>query len=122
MVHDPEQLAARYVDLWNEADAADRRAAIAALWQPDAVHYVAAREARGHKALELRVKGSHDKNVGEGGCGFRPSGIARALRDVVTFEWEMVRVQTNEVAARGLEFLVMGSDGLIASDYQFIVA
>jgi hypothetical protein len=117
-----QQLAARYVALWNEADAGARRQAIAALWAPDGQHYVKTREARGHVALEERVTGSYEKNVRDGGYRFRSANNAQLLRNVVTFNWEMVPADGGEIAAVGLEFIVLDDQGRIVTDYQFIVS
>jgi hypothetical protein len=51
-------------------------------------------EARGHDELEMRL-----------------------TRE---FNWEMVRSTTGEVAAAGLEVLILDADGFIETDYQFI--
>lgn len=122
MMIDAQHLADRYVALWNEPDPSARRDAIARLWLPDGVHYVRTLEARGYEALEQRVTGSHDKNVRLGGFVFRAVRNAQALREVVTFNWEMIRPTSGEVVAVGLEFLHVDADGLIVGDYQFIVA
>jgi hypothetical protein len=69
-VNDPKQLADRYVAVWNEPDAEQRRKMIAELWTEDSLHILeppqeirdVARtldmtptlEARGHDALEAR--------------------------------------------------------------------
>ena len=119
---DAQALADRYVAAWNEPDPAARRAAIAGLWRPDGVHYVGTREARGHAALEERISGSHDKNVRDAGHTFRAAKNAQALRQVVTFNWEMIRPSSADVLAVGLEFLQLDADGLITADFQFIVA
>jgi len=121
-MNDAQQLADRYTAVWNETDDARRRTAIAELWPATGVHYVNARVARGHDELELRIAESHRKNVRERGFLFRARRDARALRDVVTFHWEMIRPSDGEVLAVGLEFLRIGADGLIEADYQFVVA
>lgn len=121
-MNDAQHLADRYVAVWNETDDVRRRAAIAELWPPTGVHYVNAREARGHDELELRIAESHRKNVRDRGCLFRARSDARVLRDVITFHWEMIRPSDGDVLAVGLEFLRVGVDGLIEADYQFIVA
>lgn len=122
MTIDPQQLADRYAAVWNEADPAARREAIARLWVPDGTHYVTTREARGHAALEARIAEAHDKNVRTNGHAFRAVKNAQTLRDVVTFNWQMVRPATGEVLAVGLEFLHVDAQGRVVSDYQFIVA
>jgi hypothetical protein len=122
MTINAQQLAERYVAVWNEPNPAARRDAIAQLWLPDGAHYVTTREARGYAALEQRIIGSHDKNVRDAGFMFRAVKNAQALREVVTFNWEMIRPPTNEVLAVGLEFLQVDADGRIVTDFQFIVS
>jgi len=122
MTIDAQQLADRYAAVWNEPDAAARREAIARLWVPDGVHHVKTRQARGHAELETRVAEAYDKNVGANGFAFRAVKNAQALREVVTFNWEMVQPATGQVLAVGLEFLHVDEEGRVVSDYQFIVA
>ena len=122
MTINAQQLAEHYVAVWNEPDPEARRDAIAQLWLPDGAHYVTTREARGYAALEQRIIGSHDKNVRDAGFMFRAVKNAQALRDMVTFNWEMIRPSSTDVLAVGLEFLQLDADGRIASDFQFIVA
>lgn len=117
-----QDLAERYVAVWNEADPERRRRQIAALWTPEGQHYVGAREVRGYHALEKRIADSHAKSVRDNGHRFRAARDARRLRDVVTFHWEMVSAETESVLARGLEFLIVSDDGQVLADYQFVPA
>jgi hypothetical protein len=119
-VNQAQELAHRYAAVWNETDAEARRQGIAALWLPEGTHYVREREARGYAALEQRIIGSHEKNVRDGGFRFRAVEDAQALRDTITFHWEMV-APDGRIAAVGLEFLVVDEHHRIAVDYQFIV-
>lgn len=121
-MNDAQSLADRYAAVWNETDPAARRSAIAALWAPEGVHYVRALEARGHDALEQRVRSSHDKNVRELGNRFRAVADAQALRNTVVFHWEMVPAAGGAVLAVGLEVLVLDDRGRIVTDHQFIVS
>jgi hypothetical protein len=116
-----QDLAARYVAVWNETDVNARQTAITGLWRPDGRHFVNEREAAGYAALELRVTGSHEKNVRDNGNRFRARPGAQRLRDVVTFTWEMLRGDSETVVAVGLEFLVLDADARIVTDYQFII-
>jgi hypothetical protein len=120
-MNEAEELADRYIALWTETDAAARRKAIAELWTPDGLHYVGTREARGYEALEQRIIGSHEKWVRDNGNRFRAVGNAQALRNVVTFTWEMIPARDEEVLAEGLEFLMLDEHGRILVDYQFMV-
>jgi hypothetical protein len=119
---DAQQLADRYVALWNITSRDARRNAIEELWPADGAHYVKTLEARGYDALEKRVTGSHEKNVRDGGFRFHAAPNAQRLREIVTFNWEMIRPDSGEVVSVGLEFLELGADGRIATDYQFIVS
>ena len=136
---DVKDLTSRYVAAWNEPDPARRRQAIRELWAEDGIHVLqppaefrqaaaglgftsAALEARGHDELEVRVTRAYEDFVAPGQFTFRPRDNADALRDVVKFSWEMVPADGGEAAATGLEILILGPDGRIEADYQFIEA
>jgi hypothetical protein len=133
---DLRALASRYVGVWNEPDAELRREAVRGLWAEDAAHILqppqeireaaaglgfpaTTLEARGHAALEVRVTRAYDDFVAPGTFTFRLRNNADRLHDVVKFNWEMVSAD-GEVAAVGLEILVLHEDGRIRTDYQFI--
>ena len=116
---DPQTLADRYVAVWNEKDEKRRRDAIATLWVPNGQHFVEGRQARGYEELEKRIRGSHEKNVRDDRNRFRAAPGARRLRDVVTFQWEMLPAEGDTVLVRGLEFLIINDEGRILVDYQF---
>ncbi|MEU1085230.1 hypothetical protein ACFYPN_11300 [Streptomyces sp. NPDC005576] len=136
-VLDIHDLTDRFVAVWNEPDGERRRAAIRELWSADAVHVLrppqdileTARglgfdqpllEARGHHAWELRVTRAQEEFVAPGTYVFRSRGNTDRLRDVVRFTWEMAPRDGGEVAGVGLEILMLGPDGRIVTDYQFI--
>ena len=56
------------------------------------------------------------------GNRFRAVSNAQALRNTVTFNWEMVPAGGDEVESVGLEFLILDDHGRILRDYQFIVS
>jgi len=116
-----QELADRYAAAWNQPDTTARAAEIRALWAEDGEHYVKEREVRGYEELYVRVAGSYEKNVLGNGFRFRAVRDAQRLRDVVTFHWEMIRPQTGEVLATGLEVLRLDEEGKILVDYQFVV-
>jgi hypothetical protein len=132
-----EQLADRYLALWNEPDPERRRRMIAELWTgdgsqilqpPQEMREIAASaglgmaatlEARGHAELEARAATSYEHWVGSERLSFRGRDDVDRLNDVVKFHWEAVSPD-GEVTAVGLVFLVLGADGRIERDYVFI--
>ena len=120
-MEDAQNIADRYAAVWNEPDAARRRAQIAALWSEDGDHYVGTRGAVGYAELEERIRLSHDKNVAGAGNRFRAAQDAQRLRNTVVFHWHMLPADGGTVLATGLEVLILGPDGRIRTDYQFIV-
>ena len=113
------QLVDRYIAIWHEPDAEQRRRNVAQLWAEDGVQFTQSREIRGHKALEERVEAAHEKFVKTGGFIFRRSGEAQEHHHAVKFLWEMVPAGGGDVAAAGTIFLLLSDDGRIRFDYQF---
>jgi hypothetical protein len=133
---DTNQLAERYMAIWNEPDAEVRRSMVGELWAEDAVHILeppeearaaaekldisGSFESRGHEELERRVNRAYEDFIADGEFDFRgPKDVAR-LQDVVKFRWELVPKGGDEVVGAGLVVLIVGNDGRIRLDYQFI--
>ena len=76
--------------------------------------------ARGHEELEARVTRTYHEFIASGEYTFRSRDNADRLGDVVKFNWEMILADGGEAAGTGLEALVLGKDGRIRTDYQFI--
>src|SRR5260370_19983445 len=114
---DPQELAGRYVAVWNEPDAEPRRKAIHDLWTEDGAHilqppqeirtlaaglgFTSTLEARGHDALEVRVTRAYEEFVAPGKFAFKLRDNADRLGNVVKFNWEMVPSSGGEVAGGG---------------------
>jgi hypothetical protein len=77
-------------------------------------------EVRGHEALAARVTRAYEEFVAEGEYRFSRRSNAARLHGIVKFNWEMVRTSDGTLAGVGLELLVLGDDGRIVTDYQFI--
>ena len=115
-----QNIARRYIHIWNETDPDARRAQVKTLWIEDGTHYVKLREVRGHADLELRVATSNQTNVVEKNYKFEVAGDVEQLRDMVKFDWRMVPQAGGAVAATGSIVLLLASDGRVQTDYQFI--
>ena len=115
-----DELAARYVAVWNEPDAAVRDAAVAALWTADARAYTSANEYLGIDAITGRVTAAYDKFVAGQGYVFRPLGAAESHHDGVRIRWEMAPAAAADAVSGGVQFLMLDADGRIRFDYQFI--
>jgi hypothetical protein len=133
---DAQDLAARYIGLWNEPDPETRRKTVHALWAEDGQHILlppqqmhdqavglgftsAALEARGHDELHARVSRAYEEFVAPGTYEFRIQEAPRQLRDVITFRWESFHREEGQVTGGGRDFLVLDDTGRIRFDYQF---
>jgi hypothetical protein len=74
-----------------------------------------------YEEIEDRAASAYEHWVGSEGLSFRGRDDAERLGDVVKFHWEAV-TKDGEVAAVGLDFLVLAADGRIERDYVFVVA
>lgn len=111
----------RYVAVWNEADPAARRAAIATIWAPDGTEFLeAGRQYRGHEELAERVTRAYETFVGSGKYDVTSAGDAARHDDIITFTAQLTTpAGESDWAAR--VFLMLGADGLIREDYQLTV-
>ena len=112
------ELVGRYVAVWNEGNAEERRSAIRSVWAPGGSTCYRLLDARGYEAIEARVVGSWERWLRDGKYIFRAKH-AVAHHDAVKFEFELVTVPGGAVEAGGLCFLLLDRDGRIAQDYQF---
>jgi hypothetical protein len=119
MMLDAQALADRYVAAWNEADAAKRSSAIAALWAPDAL---GRSRTGGYAALTKLTVAAPGTSMRREGVRYRAAPTARLRGDVVTFRWEMLLADSETVLAGGLDFLIVDDDGRILADHPFAVA
>jgi len=130
-----EELADRYVALWNEPDPEKRRQAVRELWTEDGEHLLeppeeiveraaqlditATLEARGHEALLRRMNRAYEEFVAPGKYEFRREGRVAIVRDMVKLRWVMVPAGGGQVLGGGTDLLLVSPDGRIRSDYQF---
>jgi SnoaL-like domain len=111
IVNNPADLVERYIALWHQTDAAERRAAIEALWTPDGAHYSPTLEARGYDELAARVLRSHRRWVIDQHYIFRSTRDLQAHHDAVTFTWEMLPRDGGAIESVGQDFFLLAPDG-----------
>ncbi|MCX4633993.1 nuclear transport factor 2 family protein [Streptomyces sp. RPA4-5] len=108
----------RYTAVWNEVDADRRRKAVGELWASDGYYANVTDEYRGRDQIQQAIHQAYKD--------FVEKGFAFTVRDYqvnhgsLRMTWHMVPAGGGDVAAVGTEFIVLGPDGLIQSDYQFV--
>jgi len=109
----------RYVSVWNEPDACERRRRIRSLWAADGTTCHRPLDAHGYEAIEARVTAFWGKWLRDGKYIFRPKPDVVCHHGVVKVNWEMVTVPDGKLQATGLSFLALNSREQIQHDYQF---
>ncbi|WP_018635210.1 hypothetical protein [Parafrankia elaeagni] len=113
------ELADRYLAVWNEPDQARRRERLAAVWAPGGtlVDAETGGTASGLAAVE-KVVAAADPRIAAG-YRSRRTGDADGHRDVLRLHWEL-RSAEGRRAADGFDFLVLDSDGRISAGHRFV--
>ncbi|WEP01072.1 hypothetical protein A6P39_044450 (plasmid) [Streptomyces sp. FXJ1.172] len=113
------ELLDRYVAVWNEPDAAARRAAVAELWTPEGLHFTQTRRFQGTEDLVARVTEAYDQFVGGQKLRFRSAGNPVGHQGALTFNWLMSPADADTVLAVGFDVVLLDDAGRIVRDYQF---
>ena len=119
---DVKQFVDRYINVWNEPDAALQRQTVRELWHEDAHHLARTLEAVGHDGIETRIANAYEKWGRERGCVFRLRDGVDGHHGAIKLRWEMLPAAGGEVISVGFDFLVLGGDGRVRTGYQFIEA
>jgi hypothetical protein len=117
---DYNELADRYVAVWNERNAESRRSRIKELWREDGIECTQAREVQGYESLEAQITASHEKNVRDGGHVFRSCRNAVGHHNLVKFNWEMIKTAGGSVEATGSYVLRLDNEGKIYTAWLFV--
>ncbi|MFJ1748159.1 nuclear transport factor 2 family protein [Streptomyces sp. NPDC088116] len=109
----------RYTDLWNESDPDRRRKAVGELWTSDGHYANVNREFLGHAQVLEAIDEAYEDFIVKGFVFTAHEYVENhgALR----ITWHMVPAGGGDVAAVGTEYIVRDKDGLIVTDYQFMV-
>jgi hypothetical protein len=114
---DTTAIAARYLAVFNEPDAATRRAAIEDIWRPDAAEYVFEAQFHGHDELEARVIRAYQAFVASGKYTVEGADDVTCHGDIVMFTAHLV-TPAGLVDWSTRVFMLLGADGRIKEDYQ----
>ncbi|MGW7530536.1 nuclear transport factor 2 family protein [Streptomyces sp. NPDC054783] len=116
---DIDKLMERYSAVWNERDAGQRHDLAVELWAADGVYVTGANEHRGVSAIVAAVTTAYDDFLSKG-FSFRLASEVAAHHQGVKFTWHMTADGSDEPVSIGHEFLLLGEDGKITHDYQFM--
>jgi hypothetical protein len=111
-----EQLAQRYIALWNETDPAARRRSVEALWSEDARYVDPLADAQGHEAIDATIAAVQAQFPG---FEFQLSGPVDGHHDLARFSWELGPVGGDAPIA-GFDVAVAGGDGRLRSVLGFL--
>lgn len=113
----PQDVAARYVEAWNEADPGRRRTLVAALWTEDATYSDPLMQGQGHDGIEALIGGVQAKFPHfRFALSDRP---ADGHGDHLRFSWDL-GPEGGEAVVQGTDFAVLAEDGRIRSVTGFL--
>ena len=113
-----DEMIRSFVASWNETDPAKRDLMIERTWSPDGIYRNATAEFGGHPGIARAVTAAHD--------AFVANGFVLTLanvdvnHDAVRYRWEMLPAGGGEPESIGTHIALVGTDGRLVSDYQFI--
>jgi hypothetical protein len=113
-----DEMIRSYVASWNDNDAAKRDLTIEKTWSPDGIYRNATAEFEGYDGIARAVAAAHDAFVSNGFV-FTLAKLD-TNHDAVRYTWEMVPATGGEPDSVGTHVAVVGGDGRLISDHQFI--
>jgi hypothetical protein len=115
--NESNELADRYLTMWNEPDPMIRSRQIIALWADDGVLISDTSVSKGRAAIEARATGIHKAHAAEG-LRFLSAGSTQAHHGLIKFSWKLAG-RDNVVTAAWTDLFVLDESGRIQFDYQF---
>jgi hypothetical protein len=113
-----DEMIRSYVASWNESDPAKRGLTIEKTWSPKGIYSNATAEFEGYDGIARAVTAAHD--------AFTANGFVFTLakvdtnHDAIRYRWEMVPAGGGEPDSIGTHVAIVGADGRLVSDHQFI--
>ena len=109
-------LVQRYLAAWNATDPAERRAAVEAVFAPNARYVDPLADVTGTDALDALIAGAQEQFPG---MRFTPVGEIDAHHDVCRFQWGL-GPEGAEPLVIGFDVAMVGADGRIAGVAGFL--
>ena len=114
----PADIATQYLAVWNECDAAARRALVARAFSVDASYVDPMMRGAGHDGIDAMIAGAQGQFPG---YRFELDGTPDGHNDVVRFSWTLGLPGTAPVA-HGTDVAQVAGDGRLASVTGFLNA
>ena len=111
-----EKVVERYIAIWNETDAAARRAAITETWTSDATYVDPMMRGAGGAGIDAMIAGAQAQFPG---FRFRQTGNVDAHNDRLRFSWLLGPGEDGAVVG-GTDFAELAEDGRLAAVTGFI--
>jgi hypothetical protein len=106
------ELAARYLQTWNQTDPAARRQAIAELWAQDGAYTDPITAAHGHDQIDAMIAAVQQQFPG---LAFTLAGPVDAHHDIARFTWSL-----GDDLVIGFDVLVLDAHGQISKVHGFL--
>jgi nuclear transport factor 2 (NTF2) superfamily protein len=113
-----DEMIRSYVASWNDSDPLKRDRAIETTWSPDGIYRNTTAEFEGYDGIARAVTAAHDAFVANGFV-FTLANVD-TNHDAVRYRWEMLPASGGEPDSIGTHVAVLGTDGRLVSDHQFI--
>ncbi|MFJ6623143.1 nuclear transport factor 2 family protein [Kitasatospora sp. NPDC091335] len=114
---DLNNLADRYIAIWNEEDADKRAAAISELFTADATYTDPLADVAGHEGIGAVIAGGRDQFKG---FDFKVLGEADSNHNITRFQWELLPAGGSENIVIGFDVLATDATGKVKSVYGFL--
>jgi hypothetical protein len=117
MTNELSNLIHRYIDAWNETDAARRQELVASVWTDDGNYLDPLMAGAGHAAIAAMIGGAQQQFPGH---RFELSFGPDAHNDRVRFAWRLHGPDGGVPVAAGTDFGTVAEDGRLASVTGFL--
>jgi hypothetical protein len=111
----PAEIAARYLQAWNEADPRRRRALVGEVFAHDASYVDPLAQVAGHEGIEALIAAMQAKFSG---ATFAGRGAPEGHHDRIRFSWSLVLA--GRKLAEGTDLAVVAADGRLQAVTGFL--